>query len=410
MHNGGTLAGTGTTAAVTVESGGTLAPGASPGILHTGDLSLLSGSTLNIEIQGATPGVGGYDQIVVIGTVALAGDLSTSLLSGFHPATNSTLTIIDNDGSDAVTGTFANIGTTFTQGGSTYSINYAGGDGNDVVLTALNDAAALANVDATAGYTEDTAASALDLAPLIVVSDADGTTLVGAIVRIAAGGFAGALDVLSADTTGTGITATFDTATGILTLSGLDSLANYQQVLRSVTFESQGDNPTNFGANPTRTVEWQLDDGGAVNNLSTVQTTTLNIIAVNDPPFLLNVALTAAYGPGTPGTVLSPNLQTGDVDSFLASATVQITSGYLLGDELFVNLTTSGGFFEVDDGNGGLTTTNISVESNSLGRLVLSGADTPTNYQQVLDAVSYHSTAADPSNRRHHPSAPSRGR
>jgi len=407
VHSGGTLAGTGTTAAVTVESGGTLAPGASPGILHTGDLSLQSSSTLSIEISGATPGAGGYDQVAVTGSVSLAGDLSTSLLAGFHPATGSTLTIIDNDGNaDPVIGTFAglNEGAQFTQAGSTYSISYQGGDGNDVVLTALNDAPALANVDATAGYTENAAPVTLDTAPLIAVSDPDSTTLAGATVHIAAGTFVGDGDVLAANTAGTSITAVYDDTTEMLTLSGLDSLANYQQVLQSVTFESTSDNPTNFGADPSRTIAWQLDDGGAVNNLSTVQTTTLDITAVNDRPFLLNVALTAAYGPGTPGSVLSPGLQTGDVDNLnLASATVQIIDGHLLGDELFVNLPTSGGFFQVDDGAGGLTTTNISVESNSLGRLVLSGADTPTHYQEVLDAVSYHSTAADPSNSGHNP-------
>ena len=218
VKTGATLAGSGTTGAVTVESGGTLAPGASPGILHTGNLSLLSGSSLNIEIQGATPGIGGYDQVVVTGSVTLAGDLSTSLLSGFHPVTGSTLTIIDNDGVDAVVGTFANIGTTFTQGGSTYAINYAGGDGNDVVLTALNDAPALANADAAAAYTENAAPVALDTAPLIAVSDPDGTTLVGATVHIAGGTFAGDGDVLSANTAGTSITAVYDDTTETLTI------------------------------------------------------------------------------------------------------------------------------------------------------------------------------------------------
>jgi hypothetical protein len=45
------------------------------------------------------------------------------------------LTIINNDSTDAVVGMFAQ-GSSVTSGGDTFSINYAGGDGNDVVLTA----------------------------------------------------------------------------------------------------------------------------------------------------------------------------------------------------------------------------------------------------------------------------------
>jgi len=78
----------------------------------------------------------------------------------------------------------------------------------------------------------------------------------------------------------------------------------------------------------------------------------------------------------------------------LASATIKIESGFFAGDELFVNLATIGGFFVTPDSD----TTNISVQSNVAGTLILSGNDTVAHYQSVLDAVSYHSTAVDPSN------------
>src|SRR4029079_10293801 len=78
----------------------------------------------------------------------------------------------------------------------------------------------------------------------------------------------------------------------------------------------------------------------------------------------------------------------------LASATIQIESGFFAGDEPFVNLATSSGFFVTPDSD----TTNISVQSNVAGTLILSGSDTVAHYQSVLDAVSYTSTAADPSN------------
>lgn len=49
---------------------------------------------------------------------------------------------------------------------------------------------------------------------------------------------------LAVNTAGTGITATYNPATGVLTLSGNDSVANYQQVLRSLSFSSSSDDPT----------------------------------------------------------------------------------------------------------------------------------------------------------------------
>jgi serralysin len=67
-----------------------------------------------------------------------------------------------------------------------------------------------------------------------------------------------------------------------LTLAGTDTLAHYQQVLESVTFSSTSFNADNSGVNPTRTIQWQVNDGSAANNLSAVQTTTLTINALDD--------------------------------------------------------------------------------------------------------------------------------
>ncbi|WP_291617741.1 FG-GAP-like repeat-containing protein [Bradyrhizobium sp.] len=142
VQDGGTLGGNGATGAVTLEAGATLAPGASAGLLNTGNLSFEVGATFAVELGGASAGVGGYDQIHVSGTVYLNGaTLSTSLVNAFDPASG-TFTIIDNDGtSDAVSGTFAGLteGAVFTAGGHDFRISYAGGDGNDVTLSVVDD-------------------------------------------------------------------------------------------------------------------------------------------------------------------------------------------------------------------------------------------------------------------------------
>lgn len=125
---------TGTLSAVA--PGATIAPGFSPGIINSGDLSLVSGSNVNIEINGPAPGTG-HDQLNVTGTVNL-GSATLNVTTGYAVPGSSQYVIVNNDGSDPVVGTFAGLGegSTFIVSGTTFSISYVGGTGNDVVLTA----------------------------------------------------------------------------------------------------------------------------------------------------------------------------------------------------------------------------------------------------------------------------------
>jgi hypothetical protein len=137
VNSGGTLGGTGTVGAVTVNGGGTLGPGLSPGIINTGNLTLNSGSTLTIEINGTTVGTQ-YDQVTLAGTVSLGG-ATLNVVLGFTPTAGQIFTIISNDDADPVSGTFAglNEGAVFAVSGQQFRISYLEGDGNDVTLTAL---------------------------------------------------------------------------------------------------------------------------------------------------------------------------------------------------------------------------------------------------------------------------------
>ncbi len=118
-------------------AGATVSPGLSPGIINTGDLSLTSGSNLNIEINGNVAGFL-YDQVNVTGSVSLGGANLVATL-GYVPSTGHTYTIVNNDGADAVTGTFNGLpeGTVFFLGAHSFRISYVGGSGNDVVITAV---------------------------------------------------------------------------------------------------------------------------------------------------------------------------------------------------------------------------------------------------------------------------------
>lgn len=152
VKSAGTLAGSGTVGAVTVNSGGFIAPGNSPGILNTGNIILEAGSTLGIEIDGATVATQ-YDRLNVTGSVSLAGLLSMTMSGSYAPANGTLFFILANDGTDAITGTFSNAsvnGGTYTLGGQKFQISYAGDTttssftgGNDVVLQAVPEPASL---------------------------------------------------------------------------------------------------------------------------------------------------------------------------------------------------------------------------------------------------------------------------
>ncbi|PYP08808.1 MAG: hypothetical protein DMD59_11065 [Gemmatimonadetes bacterium] len=111
-----------------------------------------SGSpTFVVELNGTTAG-SGYDQLSVTGTVNLSGAALTGTM-GFSPPTGTTFTIINNDGADAIVGTFAGLpeGSTVVLSGQSLTISYVGGTGNDVVLGAARPNLALSNNVAPAG-------------------------------------------------------------------------------------------------------------------------------------------------------------------------------------------------------------------------------------------------------------------
>ncbi len=71
-----------------------------------------------------------------------------------------------------------------------------------------------------------------------MVSDVDNANMASATVSISAG-FAAGQDVLAAVTVVRISHASYNSSSGVLTLSGSDTKANYQSVLRSVTYFTQ---------------------------------------------------------------------------------------------------------------------------------------------------------------------------
>ncbi|MEP7197708.1 MAG: right-handed parallel beta-helix repeat-containing protein, partial [Saprospiraceae bacterium] len=111
----------------------TLSPGASPAcVTWSGNMLLNSGDILNVDINGTTACTL-YDQFIVNGTVDLGG-ATLNINLGYVPANGDQIKIIDNDLVDVIVGQFAQ-GDYISSGGYAFTIDYFGGDGNDVVLT-----------------------------------------------------------------------------------------------------------------------------------------------------------------------------------------------------------------------------------------------------------------------------------
>jgi fibronectin-binding autotransporter adhesin len=147
VNAGATVGGAGSTAVLNL-AGGTIAPGNSPGILGTGNLSL-GGGNLAFELNGSTVGTG-YDQINTTGTVSLTANTNLSLsFGGFVPLIGSSFTLINNDAADALSFSggalftynngagIADDATFTTIEGMEFRLDYNGGSGNDVTLTTL---------------------------------------------------------------------------------------------------------------------------------------------------------------------------------------------------------------------------------------------------------------------------------
>jgi VCBS repeat protein len=358
VQSGAMLDGTGTTGALTVDSGGTLAPGDDPGTINTGNLNLQAGSNLSIEIEGTSPGVGGFSDVVVTGSVTLAGTLSTTLLNGFTPQAGQSFEIINNDGADAVSGTFAGLaeGASFTQGGTTYSISYAGGTGNDVVLTVLtvgSDIPPVTDLNGPGAGSDNTASfinAPVLIAPVATVTDADNADLTSLTATLTARPDGDAAESLSLNATAAAVasadnlTVTYTAATGVLSVTGLAGTADYQSILQGVVYDD-----TNATRNTTdRNVNVVVNDGtdSSINHSVTIS---VQANAVTGQTVLNSATEGTAIASGTPVATFS-DANLGDTAGDF-SATINWGDGSTPDTGAAVTITGSSGSFTVKGGH-----------------------------------------------------------
>jgi autotransporter-associated beta strand protein len=139
----GTLGGSGTVGEIYVSSsGGRVAPGTSSGILTCSNVTFTSSSGhYAVDLQGPAAGTG-YDQLNVRGTNTLANAaLDINLAFTTPVAVGQQFTIINNDGTDLITGVFNGYpeGSYWLQNGFKVVISYFGGSGNNDVVLRLTE-------------------------------------------------------------------------------------------------------------------------------------------------------------------------------------------------------------------------------------------------------------------------------
>jgi hypothetical protein len=238
-----------------------------------------------------------------------------------------------------------------------------------VLVNSTNDAPVLTAGGGSPTFTEDAPAIAVD--PALAVTDVNDANLESATVTITNLLNTGE-EILDATTGGTAIVASYLAPT--LTLTGTDTLANYQTVLRTVTYLNGSQRPSPVA----RVVSFRVSDGEANSNLAN---TSVSVVPVNDAPVLTPGAGSPTFTENGPPVVLDPVIAAVDPDSpNLAFANVTITN--LL----------DAGFETLAANTAGTSIVAVFITPT----LVLSGSDTVANYQAVLRTVAYDNTSTAP--------------
>ncbi len=234
----------------------------------------ISGSMSFTDADDLTVGTVGSMIGIVTGNPAAGGSV-TITAAGY-------LTV--DQAIDTSTGT----GGVLTSTGVVFNAAAVLGAGN-ITLSGLNHPPALdldannssgqSGADFAATFTEDGGAIAVADSDA-VLSDLDHSQLQSLTVTLT-NRPDGAAEALAANTAGTSITASYNSGTGVLTLSGADTVARYQQVLRTVTYNNSSQAPTTTA----RTITFVANDGTNDSNLATA---TITVSGVNDAPVAAN--------------------------------------------------------------------------------------------------------------------------
>ncbi|MEO1616971.1 MAG: cadherin-like domain-containing protein [Planctomycetota bacterium] len=196
--------------------------------------------------------------------------------------------------------------------GQTISYTAASGDATDTGNTALpdvsvsiqnNDPVLAAIETGSLAFTEGAPAAAIT--STLTLTDSD-DSIASATVTITAG-YAQGQDVLEF-TDQSGISGAWAPATGVMTLTGVATVAQYQAALRTVAFSNTSNDPTAG----TRTIEFVVSDGTTNSNALTRD---VDVAAINDEQSIdTNTGVTITEGQ-TGVVITAAMLSTSDADN-----------------------------------------------------------------------------------------------
>lgn len=176
---------------------------------------------------------------------------------------------------------------TTTSAAPVVDLNGSDGTGTGFTATFTEDGGAVVIVDSDASITDDNSTQ-LSSATITLQNRPNGPAEVLSVTAVA------------------GTTATYDPNTGVLTITGTASLADYQTMLRSLRYNNASQDPDTAD----RTVRIVVNDGA---NASTAVDATVVVVAVADAPTLLIPS--EFTNPAAPRTVTA-----GTPISFVATA------------------------------------------------------------------------------------------
>ncbi len=253
----------------------------------------------------------------------------------------------------------------------------------------IDHAPVTAVTSAAATYTETAGSPSAAGTPVAVLSaatvtDADNTLIQGATLAVTAGFVSG--DALAVTVGATGIVATYNATNGVLTLTGVRTLAQYQTVITSLTFTNAGDNPTNFGASTSRTISVTTFDGLANSDPATA---TVTVVGVNDAP-VNTVGGTLNISEDASATALT-GISIADVDSNPAATLMTVT--FTVGRGIItLNTGVAGGVTagQITAGANGTATLTVTATQNAINATLANATGltyTPTANVNGADAL-----------------------
>jgi len=397
-----TLAGTGTTGAITVFSNtGIVAPGIPGGAIGTLNAPSADFGTNNGVLQIRIPNNTTADSLALTGGATLGGACSLVIdLNGYTPAMGALSTAVIT--SAGVGGAFppANISAINNTSGKNFDVVYIGTSVfvriDTTPIVDLNGPVP-AGINYTVpgfGFREGLGAVSIVDPTMTVTHPNTPGDLVSATVTIT-NPLDGAAESLAATASGAIPQVNIVYAAGVLTITGPAPVADFQAVLATVTYNNTQVNPNTTA----RLVDFVVTD--AVGLASTLNTATVpatpiaparSTVPVNARPIVdLN-------GPAAGVDFLTSQFQEGGGAISIVDAGLTVTDGdadtIVSATVTITNLQDAANEFLAATPSGAILAGDISY--NPAGVLTINRVAPPADYQAVLRTVTYNNTRAGP--------------